>query len=107
MTSIKLKIHQWIHKIMHQHLASTTLNLKKKVIKIMNNLDLVDAFRYLHSNLCQYTWNKPNCNKMARLVYFLVSNNLMDNLMEKCTWKLNSSLLRNKECTGLIYTTNR
>ena len=55
---------------------------RKKILGIMNNLDLVDAFRHLYPNLSQFTWRKPKSNKMARLDYFLVSSSLMDLIPE-------------------------
>ena len=89
---------------------------------------IVDAFRHIHPDLKQYTWRKPNSNKMARLDYLIVSNSLMDIFTdtrikyghrsdhsiieltiqfnkfkrEPGTWKFNSSLLKNKTYPELI-----
>ena len=100
----------------------------KKILEIMENYSLVDAFRSLYPNLHRYTWRKPNSDKMACLDYFIVSNYLMDIIPEikiryghrsdhsiielkihlnkfkrgPGTWKFNSSLLKNKLYVELI-----
>ena len=104
---------------------------RKKVIEIMSNFDLVDVYRYLNPNSKQFTWNKPNSNKKARLDYFLASNSMMDLIPKtniryghrsdhsvielkielnkfvrgRGTWKFNSSLLGNKDYVELINNT--
>ena len=89
----------------------------------MDSLSLKDAFRYFNKDARCYTWHKKNPIKRARLDYFIVSENLTDHI-DKCNikpgyrsdhsfieliitlckfergrglWKLNCSLLKDKE----------
>ena len=98
------------------------------LLQTMNSLRLIDAFRFLHSDLVRYTWRRKNPTRQARLDYFIVSNNFSD-MISKCSiqpgyrtdhsiiildvtlsnfkkgnglWKFNCSLLKNKDYLILI-----
>ena len=56
-------------------------NARKKLLEIINNMDLIDYYRILNPNKKIYTWHKKNPPKHARLDYFLTSENL-SNIIE-------------------------
>ena len=93
------------------------------LIESMNAIGLKDAFRFFNEDVRRYTWHKKNPVRHARLDYFIVSENLTD-FIDKCNikpgyrsdhsyveliitlckfergrglWKLNCSLLKDKE----------
>ena len=81
---------------------------------MINELELIDIYRHLHSKTCRYTWRKKNPVKQARLDYFLVSENIVD-IIHKCKVKpsyrsdhltieldIIHSLLKNSEYLNLI-----
>ena len=108
--------------------SSNNPKSRQKLIELMENHDLIDAYRHLHPQINRFTWKKPNSNKMARLDYFIISNTLTDLITESNikyghrsdhsfielkiqlnkfqrgpgTWKFNSNLLRNKSYVELI-----
>ena len=113
-----------------------TINLKninnpksgQAVLKICEDLDLLDIYRYFYQTTHRYTWRKKNPLKQARLYFFLVSHGMTDLVyncdikagyrsdhsflfldftvnkfsMGKGIWKLNNSLLKNKSYVDLI-----
>ena len=103
-------------------------NSRKSVLKIMNDNDLCDLFRYFHPGTKRYTWRRKNPIKQARLDMFLASNNISD-ICSKCNirtsyrsdhsaieleiilnkfscgkgvWKFNNSLLENPNYLELV-----
>ena len=56
---------------------------RQRVIEIMENLELVDAYRSIHPDTQKYTWRRKNPVKQARLDYFLVSGSTTD-IIEGC-----------------------
>ena len=101
---------------------------RREVLNMIENHELQDSFRYLYPDQRRYTWRRKNPTKHARLDYFLVSRSLMDlisdstikpgyktdhsiiylkNLLNsftrgRGTWKLNTSLLKDKNYVELI-----
>ena len=103
-------------------------NSRKRVIEMMNEVNLVDIYRYLHPDTVRFSWRRRNPQKQARLDYFLVTSSMVD-IIEKCDikcsyrsdhsivqmdislsdfkigkgiWKMNNSLLKNKDYLHLI-----
>ena len=101
---------------------------RSKVLDIVKNLKLSDAFRLLNPTTKRYTWRRRNPVKQARLDYFLISETFAD-LVQKCQikpgyrsdpsrvdidiildtfnqgrgiWKFNCSLLENPDYLKLI-----
>ena len=94
----------------------------------IEKLGLVDIWRLQHSETKKYTWGTKNPFKRARLDYFLINEDLLSlcpdakihscyksdhnvisleiniskNEKERGSWKLNSTLLENKELVTLI-----
>ena len=112
----------------HNYININNPHARSKVIQMMQELNLCDAFRYHNPDLKRYSWRKKNPLKQARLDYFLISNSLID-ITDSCnikpsyrsdhsiiemtiskghfitgrgTWKLNTSLLKNKEYLQLV-----
>ena len=50
------------------------------MIKIMEENELVNIYRFLFGDKPLYTWQKPNSTKRARLDYFLISENMKNNV---------------------------
>ena len=97
-------------------------------IKLIEEHNLIDIYRYFHPNIKRYTWRQHNPLKQARLDYFLVSSNLTDlistvdikagyksdhSILElniylnkfevgKGVWKFNTNLLKDLEYVNLI-----
>ena len=96
---------------------------RNKLLEIIDNHKLKNAFRFLNPLTKRYTWRRKRPSKQARLNYFLVSDNTMD-IIKNCNikpgyrsdhsitelnivlckfkqgkrvWKFNCSLLKNKE----------
>ena len=57
--------------------AENNLNAKNYLLSCMENLGLVDIFRYLHPNVKRYSWRQFGGNKRARLDFFLISATLL------------------------------
>ena len=101
---------------------------RQKVLQMINDLDLTDSFRYLNNNVKRFSWRKKNPVKQSRLDYFLTSHTMID-MINSCdikpsyrsdhsiieinisvsnfvigrgTWKINNSLLKNKDYLALI-----
>ena len=101
---------------------------RSSVLNMINDLNLLDIYRYTHQSSRRYTWRKRNPLKQARLDFFLVSSTMTD-LIDKCDieagyrsdhsiismdmvfnnfsigkgiWKFNNSLLKNKDYLKLI-----
>ena len=101
---------------------------RNKVLQMINDLDLTDSFRQLNNNVRRYSWRKKNPLKQDRLDYFLTSHTMID-MIDSCdikpsyrsdhsiieinltisnfligrgTWKINNSLLKNKDYLSLI-----
>ena len=56
---------------------------REQLLKSMETNNLVDAFRYFHLDIKQYTWRRRNPIKQARLDYSIISKNLTD-LIQSC-----------------------
>ena len=96
---------------------------RNKLLEIIDNHKLKDAFRVLNPLAKRYTWRRKKPLKQARLDYYLVSDNMID-IIKNCNikpgyrsdhsiielnivlckfkqgkgvWKFNCSLLKNKE----------
>ena len=101
---------------------------RQKLFEILEIFDLKDTFRQLHPNLRRYTWRRKTPLRQARLDYFLISNTMHD-IVTQCSinpsyrsdhssihirlklsrfqrgrgvWKLNCSLLKEKDYLDLI-----
>ena len=96
---------------------------RKKINDIMSKYDLIDIYRETHPNRRLYTWRRFNTIKQARLDYFLVSSDITSEVTDSFIepgyrsdhsfvalalrkerfkrdrpfWKMNNSLLRDKE----------
>ena len=55
---------------------------RKKIFDLMTNNELVDIFRKLYPDNKSYTWRKFNTTKQARLYYFLISEELVSEVIE-------------------------
>ena len=101
---------------------------RQHVMELMDNFELLDAYRSIHPDIQRYTWRRKNPVKQARLDYFLVSSCTMDviggcnilpsyrsdhSIVEldltlhkfeigKGTWKLNTGLLKNPDYLNMI-----
>lgn len=101
---------------------------REKVLEHIETYGLVDIFREHHEDIKRYTWRKHNPLKQARLDFFLVSENLLSSSISsniepgyrsdhsnpkivlklnkfkkgKGLWKMNNSLLHDKEYLDLI-----
>ena len=101
---------------------------RKRVLEMINDLDLIDIYRYLHPSTKRFSWRKKTPLKQARLDYFLISKAMTDiidrsnikssyrsdhSIIElnislntftqgKGLWKFNNSLLKNEEYLKLI-----
>ena len=53
-------------------------NARNKVLALISEHSLLDAFRYFNVNKRKYTWKKRQPVKQARLDYCLISRNLSD-----------------------------
>ena len=98
------------------------------VLNIINDYNLIDAFRTFHPDVKRYSWRKKNPMKQARLDYFLISDKMTD-IFDNCMirpsyrsdhsiveldiimnnfeigkgiWKLNVNLLKNIDYINLI-----
>ena len=59
---------------------------RQAVLKICEDLDLLDIYRYFYPTTHRYTWRKKNPLKQARLDFFLVSRAMTD-LVYNCDIK--------------------
>ena len=108
--------------------SSSRPRSRLKIIEMMGNLNLVDIFRSLHPDKKSYTWRRFNSNQQARLDYFLVSEDLVQEVKEisssckyrsdhtpiiidinrnafkreKTFWKFNNRLLYDKDYISLV-----
>ena len=57
--------------------AENNINAKKCILATMENLGLVDIFRYLYPNKKRYSWRQFGGIKRARLDFFLISSTLI------------------------------
>ena len=57
-------------------------NSRAKILDIMGKYNLVDIYRNLNPDKEMFTWRKFNQNKQARLDYFLLSNDLTNEVKE-------------------------
>ena len=55
---------------------------RKKIFELMAKYDLLDIFRKLYPERKKFTWCKFNTNKQARLDYFLVSEELVSEVIQ-------------------------
>ena len=109
-------------------LARTHKKSLEVVKDLRESLDLIDAWRVLHSDLLKFTWRQRSPEVHCRLDFFLVSQStfcntidaviipgyktdhstitikvsLHSNNMGHGFWKLNTSLLEDTECVALI-----
>ena len=61
-------------------LARTHLNAKKVVNDFCENMDLVDAWRILNSDISRFTWRQKHPEVHCRLDFFLVSQSILGNV---------------------------
>ena len=112
----------------HNYTNINNPQARQKVLQMINNLDLTDSFRHLNNNVKRFSWRKKIPLKQGRLDYFLTSHTMID-MIDSCdikpsyrsdhsiieinlaisnfvigrgTWKINNSLLKNKEYLALI-----
>ena len=112
----------------HNYTNINNPQARSNVMEMMNSLDLIDSFRYLNNNVKRFSWRKKSSLKQARLDYFLTSNTMVDTI-DSCdikpsyrsdhsiieikisisdfvfglgTWKINNSLLKNKDYLSLV-----
>ena len=64
------------------YMHRNNINANKKLQEIINEKNLVDIWRYQNEDAKKFTWHTKNNKKMARLDYFLISENLV-NYVEK------------------------
>lgn len=57
-------------------------NAKKKFLRMAQNYNLTDVWRYHHPSEQQFTWFRQNPLKYGRLDMFFVSNHLLSNISE-------------------------
>ena len=107
----------------HNYKTINNPRARARLIDIISEQSLVDTFRLLHPSTRRYTWRRKTPIKQARLDYFLCSDNLCEHIktstikpgyrsdhsiielkLTLCnfnrgrgTWKLNCSLLENKD----------
>ena len=55
-------------------------------MELMDEVDLLDLYRTLHTDTIRYTWRRKNPVKQARLDYFLISLSMID-IIHKCDIK--------------------
>ena len=99
-----------------------------KVIQMIAECNLVDAYRHFNPESIRFLWRKRNPIKQARLDYFLISDSMAD-IINSCEirssyrsyhsiieihiviskfkigkgiWKFNNSLLKNKDYLELV-----
>ena len=101
---------------------------RRQILNMMANYNLLDIFRMLNPDKNTFTWRKFNSNKQSRLDYFLVSEDLLNDIKEVETkskyksdhspvilsinknnfqrdrtfWKFNNSLLYDKNYVQLV-----
>ena len=109
-------------------LPKTHHNAQKTILEICDNLDLVDAWRILNPEEKRYTWRQTQPTVHCRLDFFLTSQSLLGNIISANIlpgfktdhsmitlnislhsnprgpgfWKLNTSLLADKDYVDLI-----
>ena len=110
------------------YIGTNNPQAKSKVLKIMNDNNLIDVYRHLNPNVRKYTWHRKNPHKQARLDYFLTNLEFSD-IISNCQikpgyksdhsflkldflinkfakgkgiWKLNVSLLKDQSYLNLI-----
>ena len=57
--------------------SENNINAKNFILSCMENLGLIDIFRFLHPNLKRYSWRQFGGVKRARLDFFLISSTLL------------------------------
>ena len=101
---------------------------RETLIDLCNETGLIDIWRETHMEEKQFTWRKNNGNKKARLDYFLISENLFNEIdksdilggyrtdhsmiflqlikgeeeKNRTFWKFNNSLLKDKEYVKIV-----
>ena len=109
-------------------LSKTHHNAQKTILEICDNLDLVDAWRILNPEERRYTWRQTQPTVHCRLDFFLTSQSLLGSIISANIlqgfktdhsmitlnislhsnprgpgfWKLNTSLLADKDYIDLI-----
>ena len=104
---------------------------RQELLKKMDELNLIDAYRNLNPTARRYTWKKWGDHKFARLDYFIISNNLLPfinkaDILPKCFsdhnpilldidfskfhrgrgfWKMNNSLLSDPSYVSMVKST--
>ena len=71
-----LVLNQGLDTYNYKHLNNP--NSRQKVLKIMQQNELSDLYRYFHPETRRYTWRRKNPLKQARLDMFLASSNILD-----------------------------
>ena len=112
----------------HNYIHMNNPKAKRRIQEMKNNLNVIDPWREIYANEKKYTWRQPTPLKMARLDYFLISQEFMP-LVEKIDiipgyrtdhsfirlnlnlesvsrgrgyWKFNNSLLKDEQYTMKI-----
>ena len=109
------------------YLGRNNRQANKKILEMIEDLDLVDIWRERFPNNCTYTWHGPH-RKMARLDYFLISSHISDKVRSvsispginsdhshigmkislagqekgKGFWKFNNSLLKDPQYVEIV-----
>ena len=112
----------------HNYKKHNNFKSVKLVRQYIEKLDLIDIWRITHEETRQFTWRQNFYKKLARLDFFLISENLMEiyanskiknsyksdhcpiqlelytskNKKGKGIWKINNSLLMDETLTKLI-----
>ena len=112
----------------HNYANVNNPRARTELLTLLNELDMTDAFRTFHPDRKRFTWHRKHPLKQARLDYFFISHCFSD-LVTKCeikssyrsdhssiemhfalskfrmgkgVWKMNNSLLYNKEYLEII-----
>ena len=103
---------------------------RERVLRLMEEMELADAWRLLHPNTKRFTWRQHNPLKQGRLDFFVISNELLS-LLDTCKidpgyrtdhslisltfiiqtqtdrksyWKFNKGLLKDEEYVRMVKT---
>ena len=112
----------------HNYVNVNNPRARTELLALLNELDISDTFRTFHPDRKRFTWHREHPLKQARLDYFFISHCFSD-LVSKCeikssyrsdhsiiemqfamskfrmgkgVWKMNNSLLYNKEYLEII-----
>jgi len=63
------------------YLRENNVKAKRVVMEMCETMELSDPWRSLHESRKRYTWRQYNPVKMARLDFFLVTNDILNNVL--------------------------